>query len=199
MSRKTQAIDDEMVSDADQPKVVEKDKLDQIVATATELIGINKTIAELSAQIGEKNKEALRLANEVLPNLLDEAGISDLGLSDDFRVKRSEEIYANISKENMSATVSWLEANNYADIVRYGILIPLGKGDVKMAKMAKVLLTKAKLGFEEIQTIHAQTLKAFVKESLASDPPRVLPKTIGVHIQPVAIIVAAKSSKKRSK
>ena len=162
------------------------DKLAQITTTAADLVEQQKRVTVLEARLEEANAEVKRLAEQVLPTLMDEAGVQSLGLEGGDTLKREEAVFASMSKANAPMACDWLEENGYGALVKTSIVIPLDKGDTKTRKKVLALLTKARVGFDETMGVHPGTLTAFVKESLAEG--RELPKSITYHVQPRVVI-----------
>lgn len=183
------ALLQEMEADAATPAAT-PDQLQQIKDQARLMAQKVAEAKELEAKAEVLVKEARKLAEEVLPNLMDSAGVKMLGLDDQTVIKRDEQVYASVSKVNAPAATEWLEDNGYGALVRYELTIPLEKGDTKLAKKITSVLTKNKIGFVESVGVHPQTLLAFVRESLKEG--RALPTTITHHIQPVVKITKSK-------
>ena len=138
-------------------------------------------------------KEARRIAEHVLPQLMDEAGLPAIELDDDTRIERGEDVYASISAANAPAATAWLEKNGYGAIVKFGFMIPIDKGDTELATHIRGVLERARIGYEEKGGVHAATLTAFVKEAIGAGRP--LPPSITHHVQPR---VRVKKAKKRA-
>ncbi len=170
-----------------------RDKLDAIVQDAAQVLVRTARIEQLKKEL-EDEQEALRLLKEqTLPTLMDEAQIKSIGIDEDYTLERQDHVFANITVANAPKACAWLQKNGYGAIVKAEFKITVAKGDEKTQQRIRNGLTKAKIAFEERQGVHAQTLNAFVRESLASG--RKLPsKLIGVHCQPVAVLVKKRAS-----
>lgn len=165
-----------------QTAAVPEDRLARITSAVAQLQGHQQQLNALQEQAGKHAQDIKRLQEEVLPGLMDEAGVPELTLEDGQRVVRGEEVYTNISADNASAAAKWLEDNGYGAIVRSRIVVEFEKGDAKTSAAACKALDKARVGYALTSAVHPATLKAFVKESLEAG--RLLPATISVHTQP---------------
>lgn len=188
-------LNEELANDAANNVTAKPDQLARIIAAAADLREASAKVTCLEDELLEAKAVEKRLEEEILPTLMDEAGVKDLSLDTEDRLVRGEDVYASVSQENMPKAVAWLVKNNMAAIVKANILIPLTQGDIKTQQMIAGLLTKAKVKFAINNSIHPQTLKAFARESVAEG--RKLPAQIAVHIQPVVHIKAPR--KLRSK
>ena len=166
------------------------DMLARIRATADELVKLERDAQAALEQSEKLSREARRLAETVLPQLMDEAGLPAIELDDDTRIERSEDVYASVSAANSSAATKWLEENGYGAIVKFGFTIPVDKGDTQLAETIRAVLSQYNIPFEEKGGVHAATLTAFVKESLETN--RKLPESITYHVQPRARLKKAK-------
>jgi hypothetical protein len=124
---------------------------------------------------------------------MDEATLKELTLVDDYSITRTENVYASITKANKAEATQWLESHGYGDLVKYSLTLPLTRGDKAGAAKVRALLTKAKVEYVEESSVHAQTLLAFVKESIREVRP--LPASISVHTEPAVQLVMKKSKR----
>lgn len=192
-AKPTDQLDTMIVEDA-AAQQASPDVLAQITTAAAELQVLEARAKQLEEQTEETKREARRLAEQVLPSLMDEAGVPFLGLEDGSKLERTDAVFASIAKDNAREATQWLEDHGYGALVKNGFTITVDKGDVKLAAKVRKALQKAKLPFEEQCSVHPQTLVAFVKESLLQS--RKLPKTITYHVQPKVVIKQPKKSKK---
>lgn len=56
--------------------------------------------------------------NEVLPGVLEDAGLTNVSLAEGFRVSVSTQVRASIREGKKEAAFAWLEANDLADIIQ---------------------------------------------------------------------------------
>lgn len=183
----TAELDRQIAADASEQDVA-PDALARITDATGKLLELDAYIAGLERELKKHEEERRRLAESVLPSLMDEADVASLTLADGVSVLRSEQVFASIAKANAEAATSWLIAHGHGALVKDAFTIPLDKGDTKLAAKVTALLTKAGIGFERRSSVHPQTLVAFVKESLAQG--RSLPKAITHHVQPCIVIKA---------
>jgi hypothetical protein len=197
MARRTLSeLDKELVEDVKNKVTAKPDQLTKIVAAATDLREQVRKIVKLEQLLEDAKVERRRLEWEVLPALMDSAGVQLLGLDNEDNIVREEDIFASISEKNLPKAVAWLDKNDLSSLVKTQFVIPIDKGDIKTRDRIAKGLEKAKIEYALKTDIHSQTLKAFVKESVANG--RKLPKAISVHIQP-AVHIRALKKQSRSK
>ena len=183
-------IDDLLVEDASSQEIA-PDTLAQITTSAHELQQVRKRIANGMQLLEELQNEELRLSTEVLPQLLDTAGVSKLTLDDGEEISREENVFASLAKDKATAACAWLEKHGYGGIVKGQFIIPLPKGNPKAIAKIRAALKKTRIKFEEVVSVHPQTLKAFVRESLEES--RDLSRSqITYHVQPTVKLKAKK-------
>lgn len=193
MAKKTAiktAVDELIEEDAAASPTLTPDMLTKIVGTCAEMRSLEVTIERGAKKMQELIAEHDRLRKDVLPVLMAEVGVKELRLIEGDTVKLEDEVYASIAKANAKDACKWLRKNKFGDLVKQSIIVNLGKGAETIATDVKKALRSIRVKFEELESVHAQTLKAFVKESIREG--RELPTSISVHIQPVANLVRPK-------
>lgn len=171
------------------------DRLEQITSAVVSWQSAIEKLQRLTAEVDETSAEIRRWREQVLPGLMDEAQITQLGVEGGQTLLRDEAVYASISVDNRTAAGLWMEKNGYAALVKVAIEMKFDKGNIEAVVRARKALTAAKIPFQEVSNIHPQTLVAFVRERLAAG--KDLPKSITYHIQPIAKLVAPKKAKSR--
>ena len=160
-----------------------------------------KTVGELAHEqlrlekLMEEQEEVLRTIKDQLvdirefklPNAVEKFGFSEFKLKDGSSVVIKEEVYAGITDENKPAAFEWLEKTGNDGIVKNEVKCPFGKGQDQEAKLLVDLLNNHGYSFTNSRTIHAQTLKAFVKHQMEDGNPVPL-DIFSVHIKRVSNI-----------
>jgi len=127
-----------------------------------------------------KLKEKARILSQVeIPLMMQEMHITKLKLKDGESVEVKPFYSASISPENQEKAFEWLRNNGLGDIIKNDIIVTFGRGEDNKAAQYAVLARGQ--GFEPVQKVgvHAQTLKAVVRERIESgqDMPSDLFKT----------------------
>ena len=155
----------------------EKDRVDsvtQIDSTKTlsdEVIKLRnledqvKASEEHTRTLKEKARE---LSQIVIPQMMKEMNITKLKLKDGASIEVSNFYSAKIIPEKQEAAFNWLRSNGLGDIIKNDVTVTFGRGEDNKA-MAYATLAKGQ-GYEPVQKIgvHAQTLKAVVRERTES-------------------------------
>jgi hypothetical protein len=127
-----------------------------------------------------KLKEQARILSQIeIPIMMQEMHITKLKLKDGESVEVKPFYSASISPENQEKAFEWLRNNGLGDIIKNDITVTFGRGEDNKAAQYAVLARGQ--GFEPVQKVgvHAQTLKAVVRERIESgqDMPSDLFKT----------------------
>jgi len=114
-----------------------------------------------------KLKEKARILSQVeIPLMMHEMHITKLKLKDGESVEIKPFYSASIVPEVQEQAFEWLRNNGLGDIIKNDITVTFGRGEDNKAANYAVLARGQ--GFEPVQKInvHAQTLKAVVRERL---------------------------------
>ena len=155
----------------------EKDRIDsvtQIDSTKTlsdEVIKLRnledqvKASEEHTRTLKEKARE---LSQIVIPQMMKEMNITKLKLKDGASIEVTNFYSARITPDKQELAFNWLRENGLGDIIKNDVTVTFGRGEDNKA-MAYATLAKGQ-GYEPVQKIgvHAQTLKAVVRERTES-------------------------------
>ena len=117
----------------------------------------------------KKLKEQARIISELeIPSMMKEMNITKLKLSDGESVEVGKFYSASIPAEKQDEAFTWLRNNGLGVIIKNDITVTFGRGEDNKAAQYAVLARGQ--GFEPVQKIgvHAQTLKALVRERMES-------------------------------
>ena len=136
-------------------------------------LALDQKIAEAKV---EKVTEELRVAKEELaliaeikiPELMDEAEMTDFTTRDGINICIKENFRASIPEANKPKAFAWLAEHGHDNLIKREFKIEFGKNEEKWAKKFQAYLAKRKEPFklEVKREVHANTLSAFVKEQV---------------------------------
>jgi hypothetical protein len=136
-------------------------------------------IANAEESINKLKEQARILSQIEIPFMMQEMHITKLKLKDGESVEVKPFYSASITPENQEKAFEWLRNNGLGDIIKNDITVTFGRGEDNKAAQYAVLARGQ--GFEPVQKVgvHAQTLKAVVRERIESgqDMPSDLFKT----------------------
>jgi hypothetical protein len=125
-------------------------------------------IANAEESINKLKEQARILSQIEIPIMMQEMHITKLKLKDGESVEVKPFYSASITPENQEKAFEWLRNNGLGDIIKNDITVTFGRGEDNKAAQYAVLARGQ--GFEPVQKVgvHAQTLKAVVRERLES-------------------------------
>ena len=155
----------------------EKDRIDsvtQIDSTKTlsdeviKLRNLEEQIAASEDHTKTLKEKARELSQVVIPEMMKEMNVTKLKLKDGASIEVTNFYSARITPDKQELAFNWLRENGLGDIINNDVTVTFGRGEDNKA-MAYATLAKGQ-GYEPIQKIgvHAQTLKAVVRERTES-------------------------------
>ena len=155
----------------------EKDRIDsvtQIDSTKTlsdeviKLRNLEEQIAASEDHTKTLKEKARELSQGVIPEMMKEMNVTKLKLKDGASIEVTNFYSARITPDKQELAFNWLRENGLGDIIKNDVTVTFGRGEDNKA-MAYATLAKGQ-GYEPVQKIgvHAQTLKAVVRERTES-------------------------------
>lgn len=170
-------------------------ELKQARKLAQEMIDVESLIEEKESELKEL-KERLRMIKETdLPVLMESADLAEITLTDGRKIVIEVNYHSSITEENRAAAYRWLRETGRGGIIKRTVTMQFPKGkDENASKYAEWLRKKyPDYDITDAETIHSQTLKAFVREMMEEGEE--LPPSISVYRRTEAKIKAVKKKK----
>lgn len=125
-------------------------------------------ITLLEKKLDELKEQHRKLSQETIPDKMQELGLSELRTDQGFMVRVQKFYSAKIPDEYRDKAVAWLRQTGNDGIIKTALSMAFGKGEDREVQRVSKLLKRAGIEFEAKQSIHPQTLKAFVREMVES-------------------------------
>lgn len=161
---KKEAIDFE--EDVAEIKVTDQ-QIEQIALLAEHQRNLEEAIKTQTELLEELGKQHRRISEVDLPTAMAEAGMSEFKLTNGAQIKIKPEVYASIPVAARPRTYAWLDEHGAGDIIKSKVEVAFGRDQREATKKLVAAIEGA--GFDNYTTkesIHAQTLNAFVREQL---------------------------------
>ena len=123
-------------------------------------------VADLDRQLKDAKKELLKLTDEDLPASMAEMGLASFTLDDGSQIDVKPTYGASILVDNRPKAYEWLRDNGYDDIIKNNVSVSFGRGEDDLANSFKAVAEKEGYVPQQDTSIHAGTLKAFVRERI---------------------------------
>ena len=141
-----------------------QDNMGKIGAVANDVADTDKEIADLEEQLKKKKDYKKHLAENVLPNLFAEVGLSELKLADGRHLKVTNYYGASIKDAKKEAAFEWLRNNGFGDLIKNQVSCSFGRNEDEKAK--SLIDTLNDQGYQSMQRewVEPSTLRAFIRE-----------------------------------
>ena len=125
-----------------------------------------REVARLEAELEQAKADLRKIAEQELPELMDEVGLEDFKTKSGLKITVKETIRASITKANSSKAFAWLRSNNHASLIKRIVSTPFTTGEDEKASSLITTLKEQGFEFDDKESVHASTLSAFVREKL---------------------------------
>jgi hypothetical protein len=162
------AADSKEVEKKKELELPENSKMKQLTAMVEEYRDLELKIAEAQVELAKLTEQFNTIGQVRIPDLFDELSLSKLKLTSGQYVEVKRKFSASITAENQAACFEWLQKNGHESIIKHKIDIDLKKGESEEQEKIVDLLEEIGVTYTDKNTVHPQTLLAFVKEQMES-------------------------------
>lgn len=141
--------------------------LDDMASLARALVDADAAVEDADQALKDAKERARVLREETIPSAMQELGLEELKLATGQKLSVKQEVYASIPAANKQAAFQWLNDNGFGGLIKIEVDASFGKGEQDAAMALYQELNSRGLTASFGQGVHAQTLKAFLKEQLA--------------------------------
>ena len=141
--------------------------LNEMTDLANALVAAEAAAADLENQLKLAKERARVLREETVPSAMQELGLKDLTLATGQKLAIKQDVYASIPAECKAAAMKWLNDNGFSGLIKVGVQTDFGKGDAERAYTLFAELRDRGLPVQYGESVHPQTLKAFLREQIA--------------------------------
>jgi hypothetical protein len=141
-------------------------QLSELTELAEQLAELDTSIVAKEEEVSTLKQQRKTIAEEHLPQLMEQAGVNTLELSDGRKIAIQEFVDARIKDPNTA--FDWLRETNNESIIKNQITLSLGRNE---DALAQEIMNKIQREYGDVQvdnriSIHNMTLKSFCKEAL---------------------------------
>lgn len=124
-------------------------------------------VARLEDALKEAKKVLFTISTVDLPEAMKEAGIEEFTTTDGLEIKTKPDVQCGIPAPRREEAYEWLIKHDFGGIIKSDLELLFDREERKKAEKLAADLTKKGYTVTLNNSIHAQTLKAFVKERMA--------------------------------
>ena len=165
--------------------------LDTVAGLARKIKQQQEKVERLDRELKDEKQNLLKLTDEDLPSTMADLGLSKFSLDDGSTVEVKPTYGASILVKDRPAAYDWLRDNGFDDIIKNIVSCQFGRGEDDQASAFHAFASQQGYSADQNESIHASTLKAFVKERIETgdDFPHTL---FGAYVGQRAVIKGAK-------
>lgn len=145
---------------------VTDEQLKSLSSLAEQMVKAEQQVERLQKALDDATTSLNKLSMSLIPDLMTELGMESFSLSNGYSVEVKKFYNASIAEEKQDEAFTWLRNNDFDAIIKRVITSSFGKGEDKKAEKLKTTLLKQGFPFIDKSSIHASTLKAFVRERI---------------------------------
>tara|TARA_R100001460_G_scaffold28955_2_gene57675 strand:+ start:450 stop:1031 length:582 start_codon:yes stop_codon:yes gene_type:complete len=155
-------LDIEQMSNLD----ISQDNIKSISEKCNDLNKLKKTIDDEEEKISKLKHKARDLEERIIPEMMQEAGVSLLKLTDGSTVEVKPFYAAKIPESRVEEAFSWLRGKGFEDIIKNTVTASFNRGqDNQVSELIKVCEDHG-FNYNKKEKVEPMTLKAFVKEQV---------------------------------
>ena len=142
--------------------------LSTVAGLARKIKQQQENVEKLDRDLKDAKNALLKLTDEDLPSTMADLGLSKFSLDDGSTVEVKPTYGAHILVKDRETAYEWLRDNGHDDIIKNVVSCQFGRGEDDNASAFQAFAAQQGYPAAQAESIHAGTLKAFVKERIES-------------------------------
>ena len=145
---------------------IDKDNIKSISDKCNQLNELQQQLKEKEESLSLLKHKIKDLEERIIPEMMQEAGVSKLKTKDGTEVEVKPFYSAKIPESRVEEAFGWLRSNNFEDLIKNTITTSFSRGqDNQVAELVKVC-EENNFTYVKKQKVEPMTLKAFVREQV---------------------------------
>jgi|TARA_B100000085_G_scaffold285665_1_gene322954 hypothetical protein len=145
---------------------LDNNTVSSITEKCNELKTLQDSIEEKEEEISKLKQKAKSYEERIIPDMMQEAGVQKLELSDGTKVEVKPFYAAKIPESRNDEAFDWLRNNGHGDMIKNVLTANIDKGQDNQVSVLIDLCEKLDFSYTQKQKVEPMTLKAFVKEQV---------------------------------
>lgn len=145
---------------------LDNNTVSSISEKCNELKTLQDSIEEKEEEISKLKQKAKSYEERIIPDMMQEAGVQKLELSDGTKVEVKPFYAAKIPESRNDEAFDWLRNNGHGDMIKNVLTANIDKGQDNQVSVLIDLCEKLDFSYTQKQKVEPMTLKAFVKEQV---------------------------------
>lgn len=143
-----------------------EDKLAKINRLYQRMLAHTEVIEDLETRLALEKKKLIQISDHDIPSAMSEAGCKKFVTENGFELEIKPFYTAKIDDNNREQCYSWLRSKGYESLIKHSVSANFNKGEDAIANKIKEVLLSMGITFVDKESVHPQTLTAFVKERI---------------------------------
>lgn len=139
---------------------------ESLAGLAQQQMRLELELAQAEETLRAKKDELEQIAAKVIPDVMNTLGVKKFTFTDGSELVLGDLLGASISKANQPAAYAWLRDHNFGDIIKNVLSVKFPAGAEDEARKVSEAITELGHAAEAKESVHAGTLKSFVREQI---------------------------------
>ena len=129
-------------------------------------LSLEEQIKSLTNSLNSLTEQHRRISEDIIPQEMTSLGLAELTLKDGGKVTIKSVYSASISKAKNAKAMAWLREHGHDGLIKSLVISQFGRGEEQNRAELMELLVAKHIQAESKESVHAHTLKAWVKECI---------------------------------
>ena len=157
-------------------------ELGAIADMAQQMFDLEEEISAIELSLKQKKQDLNKLANQDLPDLMQELNIKDFSLNNGAKVKVEDVVSASVPSQSsiirakgddkaeleirQQQCFEWLRANGGAELIKSNVEVQFGRDEDALCNEFTQELKNRSLHYKRAIGVHPATINSFIKEKI---------------------------------
>ena len=157
-------------------------ELGAIADMAQQMFDLEEEIVAIELSLKQKKQDLNKLANQDLPDLMQELNIKDFSLNNGAKVKVEDVVSASVPSQSsiirakgddkaeleirLQQCFEWLRANGGAELIKSNVEVQFGRDEDALCNEFTQELKNRSLHYKRAIGVHPATINSFIKEKI---------------------------------
>ena len=147
---------------------LDQDSVKSITKACNEMKQLENEIENDEEVLANKKKRLRDYVERKVPELMQEAGVNTLVLTDGSKVEVKPFYAAKIPESRTEEAFGWLRSNGFEDLIKNTVTASFSRGQDNQVSELIRICEEMKFGYVKKEKVEPMTLKAFVREQVES-------------------------------
>lgn len=141
---------------------VDENRLGIVSELAAKQLMILERIDELKEELELQNVMLMQVQDKDLPDAMAAVNLSEVKLTTGKKITIKPMYFGSATPEGMD----WLRKHGHGDLIKNEVRGNFGRGEEEQAELMRQLLIEQGVPFSSKNSVHPQTMKAFIREQV---------------------------------